>query len=179
MFGSIALRKYFPFLSFLVFPFLLSANLLFIFSSFAFPPSMSARIALSLLSSDSKANLANFLGLTSPSLSVMSLNAGTRPRLMKHPSMSCMEFDSGRDAASFNSRSKQNGESFNHILRECALATRSPLRVLQGRKGDPISQRQAINVLFRETMLYSAVPVIRTTDFGDSGQPCNDASCQV
>jgi hypothetical protein len=89
--------------------------------------------------------------------------------MMKHPSMSCIEFDSGRDGASFNSRSKQNGESFNHILRECALATRSPLLVLQGRKGDPISQRQAFNVLLRETMLYSDVPVIRTTDFGDSG----------
>ena len=39
-----------------------------------------------------------------------------------------------------------------------------------------ISQRTALKVLFNETMLYSAVPIIKTTDFGDSSEPSNDAS---
>lgn len=171
------LRRYFLLLIFvnlLTFPELI---MFFTFSSFSFLPSKSALMTLSLFSSGSKANLENFFGLTNPSLSVISLNAGTRPRLIKHPSISFIEFISGRAWASFSSRSKQNEESFSHILREWAFAMRRPLRVLQGRKGEPISQRHTFSVLLSETMLYSAVPVIRTTDFGDSGKPCKEASC--
>lgn len=141
----------------------------FILSILSLAPSMSVWITFSLLSGGSKASLANTFGLTAPSFSNISLYAGTRPLRKKHPSMSCIEFTWGREGASFSSRSKQNGESFNHMRKEWAFATRSPLLVLQGRKGDPISQRHAFSVLLSEILLYSAVPVMRTTDFGDSG----------
>lgn len=151
----------------------------FIFSSFCFLPSISAVITFCLFSFESNANLANFFGATCPSLSCISLKAGINPALMKHPSLSLIELDFGKDKASLSSRSIQNGESFNHILKECPFDTRTPVRVLQGKNGEPISQRYVFIVLSKETMLYSAVPVISKTDFGDSGVPCNDASCHT
>nr|GMC98152.1 hypothetical protein Iba_chr05dCG13870 [Ipomoea batatas] len=90
-------------------------SILLDFANFPFRPSMSAVITLSLFSSGSKASLENFLGGTSLSRSVMSLYAGTSPRLTKHPSIRCIEFVSDRVVLFFNSRSKQNGESFSHI----------------------------------------------------------------
>lgn len=73
----------------------------------------------------------------------------------------------------------QKEESLTHILSECALATKIPVRVLHNRNGEPISKRYALRVLISDTWLYSAAPVISTTDFGDSGHPCSDASCKV
>ncbi|KAL8142704.1 hypothetical protein V2J09_015736 [Rumex salicifolius] len=126
-----------------------------------------AWMAFSLRSSDISASLANLPGQTSPSLALMSLNAGTSPLLMKHPSRSCIEFEPGSELAFLSSRSKQKGESFSHIRNECAFATRTPVRVSHGRNARANASRvksmrsyqSQIKVVIRQNFMTNHLPV--------------------